>query len=487
MENKPLTALAGLIGLAILSGCVTTGGARQNLVGPRGDSTPVIAAITPGPYQPSSEAIGIDKDVAANRAQGMGLVPAPELEAYLNERLEAIRKTVGISDMPGSVRITANPGFKANTTPDGNIFISMGWIQSLENEDQVMALLGHEFCHAAFKHHDSDILGKLGRRLHDASAVASTLQTQLRTKGQSQSLTAGAQKNLRNMQLLIMVTEQIVVPAWNRGQETECDRFATDLAVKMGYSLDMGISSFLDKIKEWDSRTETTRKAGLQQVSQQQNADPNAALQAGLQQLFNSLKDDHPDTDARIKDIAAYREKHYPEAPPLKARKDSWQKIVGKGQTVGILANYKATFEIQELLGQGRVKDAVQKGKIATTSPTADHAMPLYRYAQALHASGDIKKANEMYSRSTQAKEPALPPFEDQVTYLEKTGQNVKAMELMELAYKRFDEPPQLMPKMIGLYRKNGKKEQQNSMFMACRFKHPIYGDRCAQEANPTL
>lgn len=486
MANKRLTATAGMVALATLSGCVTTGGPRLDIVGPRGGSQPVIASLSSGPYQPSSEAIGVDKDVDANRVQGMGLVPAPELEAYLNDRLEAIRGAVGITGMPGSVHITANPGLKANTTADGNMFISMGWIQTLENEDQVIALLGHEFCHAAFKHHDSDIAGKLGRRLHDAGAIVAGIQNQLDTKGQSQGLTAGAQKNLQKVQLLIMVTEQVIVPAWNRNQETECDRFSTDLAVKMGYSLDMGISTVLDKLQTWDASTAATRQSELQQLSKQQQTDPNAALQAGLKQLINSLKEDHPDTDARIKDIAAYREKYYPDALPVKARKENWQKVVGKGQTKTILANYKATFEVEDLIRQRQVKEALIKGKMAISGPTADHALPLYRYALALDAAGESKKAGEMFERSTRAKEPALPPYADRARYLESTGQATKALEVMETAYKRFNEPPNLLPQLIGLYRKNGKKDEQNKLFMTCRFKNPEYGDQCAQANNPT-
>lgn len=487
MANKRLTTLAGILTLTSLAGCVTNGGPRVDFIGPRGGDKPVIAAVVPGPYQPSSEAMGVEKDVDANRVQGMGLVPAPELEAYLNGRLEAIRSTLEITGMPGSVHITANPGLKANTSPDGNMFISMGWIQTLENEDQVMALLGHESCHAVFKHHDSDIVGKLGRRLHDAGAIAASLQNQLESKGQVQGLTAGAQKNLRNMQWLIMLTEQVIVPAWNRTQETECDRFSTDLAVKMGYSLDMGISTMLDKLQTWDASTAATQQTELQQLSKQQQANPNAALQAGLKQLLDSLKDDHPDTDARIKDIATYREKYYPDAPPIKARKDSWQKVVGKGQTKAIIANYKATFEVEEMLRQQRVKEAVLKGKGAISGPTADHALPLYRYAQALTAAGETKKANEMFERSTKAKEPALPPYADHARNLESMGQTTKALEVMEFAYKRFNEPPNLMPQLIGLYRKTGKKDEQNKMFMACRFKNPEYGDQCAREANPSL
>ncbi|MDE2586550.1 MAG: hypothetical protein KGN39_14230, partial [Betaproteobacteria bacterium] len=155
-------------------------------------------------------------------------------------------------------------------------------------------------------------------------------------------------------------------------------------------------------------------------------------------------------------------------------------------QTKIILANYKATFEVEDLIRQNRVKEALVKGKTAVSGPTADHALPLYRYALALNAAGESKKAGEMFERSTRAKEPSLPPYSDRARYLESTGQTAKALEVMETAYKRFNEPPNLLPQLIDLYRKNGKKDEQNKLFMTCRFKNPEYGDQCAQANNPT-
>ena len=70
-----------------------------------------------------------------------------------------------MSNIPGKVYISANDGLIAETSADGNIYISYKWVESIDGngissgdkgkEDTFAALLAHELAHVLLGHHNS--------------------------------------------------------------------------------------------------------------------------------------------------------------------------------------------------------------------------------------------------------------------------------------------------------------------------------------------
>ena len=86
------------------------------------------------------------------------------LEQYLNELRDALILSSGKTGVPGRVVILANRSFAAFSTPDGNVYISMGAIEMLDSTDEVAALLAHELAHVLLKHHTSDLIGDMQKK-----------------------------------------------------------------------------------------------------------------------------------------------------------------------------------------------------------------------------------------------------------------------------------------------------------------------------------
>ena len=49
----------------------------------------MLSTVKPGPYEPSTLAIGEAKDIAQHRGDGLGFVRSAALEQYLNETRRA--------------------------------------------------------------------------------------------------------------------------------------------------------------------------------------------------------------------------------------------------------------------------------------------------------------------------------------------------------------------------------------------------------------
>ena len=124
----------------------------------------MLAGVKPGAYEPSSLAVGEEKDLARHRGEGLGFVRSAALEQYLNELRDALILPSGKTGVPGRVVILANPSFAAFSTPDGNVYISMGALQTLDSADEVAALLAHELSHVLLKHHTSDLIGDIQKK-----------------------------------------------------------------------------------------------------------------------------------------------------------------------------------------------------------------------------------------------------------------------------------------------------------------------------------
>ena len=57
--------------------------------------------------------------------------------------------------------ILANPAPEALSTPDGNIYIAMQWLRSVDSEDELAAIIAHETSHVLLHHHSSDMVNHM--------------------------------------------------------------------------------------------------------------------------------------------------------------------------------------------------------------------------------------------------------------------------------------------------------------------------------------
>lgn len=475
--------------LLILVGCQATKDLTNNFTSIASRSSqPVIQAL-PNEYKPSLLAIGKERDLNDYRVQGEGLAPIRALNKYLNDLLTKIKKETGIANLPGTVYVTSNEALDAFATPDGNIFLGIGFLKNLETEDQVVAILAHELAHIIYGHHESDMVSNVQKQLQQAAAMGAQMHANLNASGAGNAaLSKNSVKYLQQMQLLIDVTDVALLPAWSRNQEDAADALSIDLTTKMGYSYSRGMKSMLELLSTEEERVDKKRAEKTALLHAQFEKDLKETGNLKLDKVFanvwdtmkSQLASKHDAAVLRISTTAEYYEKFYADSPQkISVHKAEWAQIMKNKSVAQSIANYKLAYEADDLRIAGQNAKALQLARKAASPPTADHPFPLRVLAETQIAIGDQKAFSDTFAKSARSSEPSWELIRLKADYEFRTGRKVQAKESMEKGFQNFKEAPSLRPVMIGFYERIGESATANRMRADCAFTSPEKRESC--------
>lgn len=489
MGIGPAWAVTALVLLAA-GGCTTTptGGSGGSItalapswLGGKGSDVTVFAEVKPGPYEPSTLAIGEDRDIARHRGDGLGFVRVAALEQYLSAERARLIAATGKTRVPGRVMILANPGFLAFSTPDGNVYLALGLLESLESADEVAAVLAHEVSHVLLKHHTSDVVGdvqKKGQALYEIGIGAKTMLA-----GRS-TVSKGDAKTLQQVQLATDATDKVVLPAWGRGQEREADLLGVDLLAETGQSPPAMIS-MLEKLGAWEKATAETEQAFWDRLTQASQRNVNEAVGVAYEKLLGVVSVNHPKTEDRISDAAQYLERHYGSRPLAEPRSAPWTAVRSRPEVALVMRNYRQAFQAKKLLEQGRPRDAYTTARSAVTGRTATDAYPNWVLARSAFALGRSREGIEALRRAVSSTEPVPNVYEDLIVAHEAAGNLPVALQWTDQASKAFGGAPRFLPHRIRLLRKTGRVAEANRATIDCSLNATDWKRLC-QEANTT-
>src|SRR5439155_1322919 len=199
----------------------------------KGEKATVISELKTGRYEASSLAIGEEKDLAQRRADGVGFVRAASLAKYLATLRTQLLAGSGVTGVPGRVTVLANPAFAAYSTPDGNVYLALGWLKNLENADEMAAIVAHELCHVLLTHHTADLLSEVqhkGQALQEIVIRAKADQSKSKTVSKSDA------KTIKDARFVVDISDKLILPEWSRRQEREADLLGVDLMIRANYS-----------------------------------------------------------------------------------------------------------------------------------------------------------------------------------------------------------------------------------------------------------
>lgn len=403
LQRTPRRWMPGLLlGLGLMTGCAT---------GPGG--MPALSFAEPGagaapdplaPLAPPRPRVWPDpaQDVLNQRARGFGLVHAPDLQRYLNGLYARIKAQAGVAAWPGEVHIVANESLEAYATAAGNLYVSLPWLSSVESEDELVALLGHEFGHVYLHYH------QLEGAIQDADVAAGTVGIGVAIVKKTGQVSGWNQ--LDSLMAAYSLGKGLATTVYSRSQESAADSFGLNVSLRMGYSYDHGLKAFLERIASWEDGNREREERRQEQLMAAIRADamakahksagngkpPDAVqlrvaqttgeLQGAfaatvqrwgfqLEQQMGKLSSGHPDITARIDALAraveaapAAHTDAEPVAAPLLAARSA-------KQTAVILSHYDLAFRA---LGAPGDPASVATARRATTGPTASHAVPLF-------------------------------------------------------------------------------------------------------------
>jgi hypothetical protein len=463
----------------------------QTITGSR--DKPQFLDLVPGVYQASTEAIGEQKDIDESRIT-RGVLSVPGFTNYANSVLEKLKRVSLVEQVPGQVIVVANDQMDAGATPDGNIFISSGYLRELKNEDQLAALLAHELSHVLLRHNDSSAFLRVQKQISTYANVGMNLRNAVdkSTGGAtSKMLTPGQKEVLQHMELLISVSDIALHPAWGRRQEAEADRLGMDLMVKAGYSYTDGMIPWLETVAKWDA-IQDAKKAEL--LKKQQEAMQ--ALMAGgkfedsvkhglgfaLNDIKGQLSASHEGGDKRINDLDAYFIKVYNETvPKVKPTIAPFEQARNKPDVKPVLADYSAVFQARSLIADKKFAESqgLLKPMLGPKSQIAGHALPNQLMFEALRGLGQRKAAEVFLNKSLQSDNSVWSAYDSAATYFKDQGNDEAVVQVGKNAFMRFSGAPSAYPRLVALYKRNGLTKNMNEVMSECALRQADKRDQC--------
>lgn len=507
-----LPASAMALTLLALTGCETIpknlsdipvigksiGGAQPN---PVGDLAPPVARSWPNAAQ----------DVLNQRARGFGLVNAPDLQRYLNGLYARIKKQAGVPEWPGSVHILANEALSAYATGAGNIYLALPWLNSVESEDELVALLSHEFGHIYLHYH------QLEGAVEDANTAAGAVTLTVALVKKTGQATGWTQVD--SLATAYMLGRGLATTLYGRSQESAADNFGLNLSLKLGYSYEHGMKAFLERLASWEERNEAREKARqealLKAVRQQsmdqamqarakQPANPmsqalgqaageiNGGINVAFQQLgfeFNKaaakLQSNHPETTARI-DALALAVEPYPQLqndadPVTRPLKNALQ----DRQTAAILKNYALAFKAINAPGEPA---AVEAARNAVNGPTATHAVPLYALytVMSVQPAAGRKTDPGLVLEANFQSEPdrAWKTYQERSIRLKNGQQTAAAKKILESGLAYFQNAEEVWPDAVRFYGETQGWDEAKKVAANCSRNFRRMSAQCAQAAS---
>lgn len=276
-----------------------------------------IIDIKSGEYKKSNLSIGEAKDIETRRIETNNLITNQPLQDYANAILECLKKASGVNNVPGSVYITLTDDYFAQSSADGNIFISPAWFTTDTSTESVIAmLLAHELAHVLLHHHELTMIKRLQNQLQYFWTVGASLRNKLEERKEKDNLTPQQYKEVQKMQLIIEASENILLPIIQREQEVDADALGFDLFRLAGYENADAANVFLGCLGATEKKAAEQRAQELATIEQQNtilvsDGKLGDALKLGisdaLKTIKQSLAETHPDSAFRETSLGKYR------------------------------------------------------------------------------------------------------------------------------------------------------------------------------------
>lgn len=223
---------------------------------------------------PESEEVSLGRDLAGRLLGAMPPVRDLEVQTYVNRVGMWLAAQTSRPDLPWHFAIVDSDSLGAFATPGGHVVVTRGLVSLMRDENELAGVLAHEIAHIVDRHHVHAVMARARGEL--AREVASDLAADY--AGGNPLVSAA----------LINGGMNLYASGLDQGDEFDADRRGLVIAARAGYD-PFGLLMLLTTLDAIDP------------------AEPRAGL------LFAT----HPDTRARIEQLAAAGEQLDQDYAPL--------------------------------------------------------------------------------------------------------------------------------------------------------------------------
>lgn len=475
MSTLVLRTYVALAGFTILAGCKTDGMLQPN--SRTDDTRPVIAQVAP-------QGSGLGRSAIADSAatgllmqrRTFGIASQPDLDTYLNGLLAKLQR--GWPTEPAPARVYVMPGrdFSAYSTKDGGIFLAVGMLESLESEDEVSAVLAHEYAHVLLRHHDTNVVNDLSQHLYGAGS----LYLSLRSGGVGGPTDSLLQQTLMN-EAALEASQTAIMPALTREQEEQADRLGTDLLLRAGYSM-RGNLDFLSRMAEWEERNATAKAERRRQseelaaASQRKSSDtvPQLSLaplfervKLGLSDAYDDMRRKHDHASQREESLRTYLRTAHAEAPRPTPATESWRAIMTQPSVRDFLAGLRQAEDARQALQRRDGRTARTLAQQAMAGPARGVALVRLSAVEAFATTGQSRDAVQLLASGVTQPDSILAEHRHFIATMERQSP-AKGLAAAKDSARVFDDAPELLPDLIRLNRRVGDKNAATLLLAKC-------------------
>lgn len=479
----------------VMSGCVSQI-VKSPFTSENKPSDEVISSVEGKIVQPSNMAKGPSNDlVVSGYMRRYGIVSSRKLTSYLNSVEEKLVKAGGFKDFHPTVYVVAGYFPTAWSTPDDQIFVTLGLLARLENEDQLAFILGHETKHIVFNDFSASQYKDF---LNKGAGIAQTL-SYLNWNGQQvipQSFVDGVSWSSR--------LSSIILPQWTKHQEWQADEMSVDLLARSGYSLDSALASsriLLEVAQAFERKQKSSREklddkfgSDIKKIGTG-NGDVNTVLsdilakaKQGASSLSSSLADSHGSSVDRLHNLQGYINGHYPiSSYPWRAPETAEFKKVFSSRDV------KSIFLSFDLLKSSLINADSGKDKMARRLMYREsrvHSKLGYDIRHAMRAEilaqlGDKSLSKSILDRLVyKRKTKVYRAYTDLADLYSSSGDFDSAAKVYQLVLGRFSNSHgDVYVDIVKNYHRAGDAKNASHWILECTQNAPSYSSVCANAA----
>lgn len=427
--------------------------------------------------------------------QSYGVMGDERLDGHLNQVLSRLQSSWHEAPVPARVYVSPDPAFRAFATVDGGIIVAAGMLASMESEDEVAALLAHEYAHLLLNHNAPTVLESLARRFSGAAEVYLSQRHGMPQGDPSTRLV----RDLMARHLVAESMQTAMAPARSRRDENSADALAIDLLVAAGYS-PVGMADVLGRMESWEAQLQAQRQehehhqttletvvtahaTGTRIGMEAQSSGKRilgAAISgafAGVGQGMQRLRRQHDTPAARLDKVLDHLDRAHPDHDRPELRPLPW---AGDSRVQGLLAEVSQVHQLNRVIEQEGSGAAVPLADRIRRGPAA--AIPFARMSLLrLQLNGPVRNWEEDALQELQQPDSL---YQAHFMVLDELGEagNQRAVQALEISRQSLGDSNLLLPHSVRLYQRAGERDRASEYALRCN----ATGDEDLQRACQT-